>query len=108
MSKRRLSANLAADIVGFSTFMGQDEEGTLARVKSLRRELVEPKVKQHQGRVFETTGDGLFVEFPSPVEAVRCAVEIQEARASQASQEPSHVLQLRIGIELGDIIVAFA
>ena len=75
MTTRRLAAILAADVVGFSSFMGQDEEGTLARIKSLRREVIEPKVQEHHGRVFKTTGDGLLVEFPSPVEAVRCAVE---------------------------------
>ena len=73
MTTRRLAAILAADVVGFSSLMGQDEEGTLARIKSLRREVIEPKVKEHHGRVFKTTGDGLLVEFSSPVEAVRCA-----------------------------------
>ncbi len=81
MTTRRLAAILAADVVGFSSLMGQDEEGTLARIKSLRREVIEPKVKEHHGRVFKTTGDGLLVEFPSPVEAVRCAVAVQEALA---------------------------
>ena len=105
MTTRRLAAILAADVVGFSSLMGQDEEGTLARIKQLRREVVEPKVREHHGRVFKTTGDGLLVEFPSPVEAVRCAVAVQETLASQASQEPSQPLQLRIGINLGDIII---
>ncbi len=68
---------LAADMVGFSALMGRDEEGTLAQVKSLRREVIDPKVKEHHGRVFKTTGDGFLVEFASPVEAVRCAVGIQ-------------------------------
>ncbi len=75
--QRRLAAILAADVVGFSAFMGKDEEGTLERVKSLRREVIDPKVKEHHGRVFKTTGDGFLVEFASPVEAVRCAVGIQ-------------------------------
>ena len=105
MSTRRLAAILAADVVGFSSLMGQDEEGTLARIKQLRREVIEPKVREHHGRVFKTTGDGLLVEFPSPVEAVRCAAEVQETLASQASQEPFQALQLRIGINLGDIII---
>ncbi len=91
--------------MGFSTLMGADEEGTLAHIKSLRREVIEPKVKAHHGRVFKTTGDGVLVEFSSPVEAVRCAVAIQEALAAQAAQEPSSALQLRIGINLGDIIL---
>jgi adenylate cyclase len=77
MTTRRLAAILAADVVGFSSLMGHDEEGTLARVKSLRREIIEPKVKEHLGRVFKTTGDGFLVEFQSPVEAVRCAVGVQ-------------------------------
>ena len=105
MTTRRLAAILAADVVGFSSLMGQDEEGTLARIKSLRREVIEPKVKEHHGRVFKTTGDGLLVEFSSPVEAVRCAVGVQEALAAQAAQEPSQALQLRIGINLGDIMI---
>jgi adenylate cyclase len=105
MTTRRLAAILAADVVGFSSLMGHDEEGTLARIKQLRREVVEPKVREHHGRVFKTTGDGLLVEFPSPVEAVRCAAVIQETLGSQAPQEPSPALQLRIGINLGDIII---
>ena len=74
MTTRRLAAIFAADVVGFSSLMGQDEEGTLARIKSLRREVIDPKVNEHHGRVFKTTGDGLLVEFSSPLEAVRCAV----------------------------------
>ena len=105
MTTRRLAAILAADVVGFSSLMGKDDEGTLARIKSLRREVVEPKVNEHHGRVFKTTGDGLLVEFSSPVEAVHCAVGIQEALAAQAAQEPSQALQLRIGINLGDIMI---
>src|SRR5215212_6107691 len=79
MTTRRLAAILAADVVGFSSLMGQDEEGTLARIKSLRWEVIEPKVIEHHGRIFKTTGDGFLVEFQSPVEAVRCAVEVQES-----------------------------
>ena len=105
MTTRRLAAILAADVVGFSMLMGQDEEGTLARIKSLRREVIEPKVNEHHGRVFKTTGDGLLIEFASPVEAVRCAVGVQEALGCEASQEPSQALQLRIGINLGDIMI---
>ncbi len=105
MTTRRLAAILAADVVGFSSLMGEDEEGTLARIKQLRREVVEPKVREHHGRVFKTTGDGFLVEFPSPVEAVRCAVNLQEALAFNAAEEPSRALTLRIGINLGDIII---
>ncbi|QRM31399.1 adenylate/guanylate cyclase domain-containing protein [Microvirga sp. VF16] len=103
--QRRLAAVLAADVVGFSALMGQDEEGTLAHIRSLRREIFEPKIGDHQGRVVKTTGDGILVEFPSPIEAVRCAVEVQAAIADRASQGSSQALQLRIGINLGDIII---
>jgi len=103
--QRRLAAILAADIAGFSALMGQDEEGTLARIKRLRRELIEPKVRDHQGRVVKTTGDGILVEFSSPVEAVCCAVEVQEALATEAVRGGPPALQLRIGINLGDIII---
>jgi adenylate cyclase len=85
--------------------MGEDEEGTLARIKRLRREVVESKVREHHGRVFKTTGDGFLVEFPSPVEAVRCAAAVQEAVGSKASEESSPTLQLRIAINLGDLII---
>jgi len=103
--QRRLAAILAADVVGFSTLMGQDEEGTLERVKSLRRDVIEPRVEAHQGRVVKITGDGFLIEFSSPVEAVRCAREVQEALAAKDPQEPNQALQVRIGINLGDIII---
>jgi adenylate cyclase len=98
MMSRRLAAILAADVVGFSSHMERDEEGTLAQIKALRRANIEPNVKQHHGRVVKTTGDGFLIEFASPVEAVRCAVAIQEALRFDP-------LQLRIGINLGDIII---
>jgi class 3 adenylate cyclase len=82
--ERRLAAILAADVAGYSRLMGQDEEGTLARLKAHRRELVDPKIREHRGRIVKTTGDGLLVEFASPVEAVRCAVEVCTA----PSQDP--------------------
>jgi adenylate cyclase len=85
--------------------MGQDEEGTLERVKGLRRDVIGPRVHDHGGRIVKTTGDGILVEFPSPLEAVRCAVEIQEALAAAASRDPAQALRLRIGINLGDIII---
>src|SRR5689334_3412429 len=74
--QRRLAAILAADVVGFSALMGVDEEGTVERIKSLRREVLEPMVADHQGRIVKTTGDGFLVEFSSSVEAVRFSVEI--------------------------------
>ena len=103
--QRRLAAILAADVVGFSRLMEQDETGTLARIKSLRSEVIEPHVAEHGGRVFKTTGDGFLVEFPSPVEAVECAVDIQKALSAIDAQVPSRGLHLRIGINLGDIII---
>jgi adenylate cyclase len=85
--------------------MGQDEAGTVARIKSLRSEVIEPFAAEHGGRVFKTTGDGFLVDFPSPVEAVEAAVAIQQALATMGAQEPSTALRLRIGINLGDIII---
>src|SRR6202040_1391816 len=77
---RRLAAILAADVAGYSRLMEADEEGTLERLKALRRELVDPKIAQHHGRIVKSTGDGLLVEFPSVVDAVRCAVAAQQAK----------------------------
>ena len=74
--ERRLAAILAADVAGYSRLMGADEEGTLERLKALRRELVDPKIAEHHGRLVKTTGDGLLVEFASVVDAVRCAVDV--------------------------------
>src|SRR5215831_9775179 len=81
---RRLAAVLAADVAGYSRLMGADEEGTLATLKAIRRELGDPKIKEHRGRIVKTTGDGLLVEFPSVVDAVRCAVEVQRAQRETA------------------------
>ena len=78
-SVRRLTAILAADVAGYSRLMGADEEGTLERLKALRRELLDPKITEHHGRIVKTTGDGMLVEFPSVVDAVRCAVAVQQA-----------------------------
>src|SRR3954447_20362691 len=89
---RHLAAILVADVVGFSRLMGRDEEDTLDCVKRLRREIIEPRMQAHHGRVFKTTGDGLLAEFSSPVEAVRCALEIQDVLMSGAAQDPSHSL----------------
>src|SRR5919201_3275589 len=81
--ERRLAAILAADVAGYSRLMGADEEGTLRRLKALRRELIDPKLQAHKGRVVKTTGDGLLIEFPSVVDAVRCAAEVQQAMAER-------------------------
>ena len=101
MTTRRLAAILAADVVGFSSMMEKDEEGTLARVKAFQREVIEPKVKERGGRLVKTTGDGFLCEFGSPVEAVRCALEVQESARNGTGES----LLLRMGINLGDIIV---
>jgi adenylate cyclase len=101
MTIRRLAAILAADVVVFSAMMEKDEEGTLARVKAFQREVIKPQVKQRGGRLVKTTGDGFLCEFSSPVEAVRCAMEVQEATEANGSSD----LLLRMGINLGDIII---
>ena len=88
-SIRRLAAILAADVAGYSRLMGTDEEGTLERLKALRRELVDPKIAEHHGRIVKTTGDGLLVEFASVVDAVRCAVEMQRAMAVRNAEIPA-------------------
>ena len=85
---RRLAAILAADVAGYSRLMGADEEGTLAALKAIRRELSDPKVKEHRGRIVKTTGDGLLVEFASVVDAVRCAVEVQRGMAERNALIP--------------------
>jgi len=103
---RRLAAILAADVVGYSRLMGADEEGTLERLKALRRDLVDPKIAEHHGRIVKTTGDGMLVEFGSVVDAVRCAVEVQQAMPEQnTSVGADRRIELRIGINLGDVIV---
>jgi adenylate cyclase len=104
--ERRLAAILAADVVGYTALMGKDEAGTLERLKSLRRELVQPKIAERGGRIVKLMGDGLLAEFPSVVEAVRCAVDIQRdmaVREPDISDEKR--IWLRMGINLGDIIV---
>src|SRR5260370_42103817 len=78
-SSRRLAAILATDVAGYSRLMGADEEGTHERLKARRRELVDPKISEHSGRIVKTTGDGMLVEFASVVDAVRCAAELQRA-----------------------------
>ena len=105
-STRRLAAILAADVAGYSRLMGADEEGTHERLKAHFRELVEPKIAQHRGRVVKNTGDGLLAEFPSVVGAVRCAVDVQRGmieREPELSDEQR--IRFRIGINLGDVIV---
>jgi adenylate cyclase len=103
--ERRLAAILAADVVGYSRLVGEDEAGTLERLKVLRRTVADPKIKEHRGRVVRTMGDGLLVEFASVVDAVRCAVEIQREMALRDADLPAdRRIEFRIGINLGDII----
>jgi TolB-like protein len=103
---RRLAAILAADVAGYSRLMGADEEGTLERLKALRRELVDPKIAEHKGRLVKTTGDGSLVEFGSVVDALRCAVEVQREMARRnADVPPDNRVEFRIGINVGDIVV---
>jgi adenylate cyclase len=103
---RKLAAILAADVAGYSRLMGVDEEGTLARLRAHRRALVDPKIKEHHGRIVKTTGDGMLVEFASVVDAVRCAVEVQRGMAERNAGVPQDKrIEFRIGINLGDIIV---
>jgi adenylate cyclase len=98
--QRRLAAILAADVVGYSALMQRAEEATYAEFERLKRELIEPCLSSHEGRLIKTTGDGALVEFASPLAAVRCAVEIQDHLASGSSP-----LRLRVGLNLGDVIV---
>ena len=103
---RRLAAILAADVAGYSRLMGVDEEGTLERLKALRHELLDPKIAEHKGRIVKTTGDGLLVEFASVVDAVRCAVAVQQAMPERNTDVAAdNRIELRIGINLGDVIV---
>jgi class 3 adenylate cyclase/TolB-like protein/Tfp pilus assembly protein PilF len=104
--ERRLAAIFAADVAGYSRLMGAEEEGTLERLKTHRRELLDPKIKEHRGRIVKTTGDGILVEFPSVVDAVRCAVEIQRAMVDRNADGPKDKrITFRIGINLGDVII---
>src|SRR5207253_9690543 len=86
--ERRLAAILAADVAGYSRLMGEDEAGTLARLKALRRELIDPRIAEHKGRVVKTTGDGILIEFPSGVEAVACALAVQQGMMSRNAATP--------------------
>ena len=103
--ERRLTAILAADVVGYSRLMTIDEAGTLAALKSLRKSLVDPKITEHGGRIVKLTGDGILVEFPSVVSAVACAVDFQSAMRAQNASEPAARIEFRIGVNLGDVIV---
>src|SRR5262245_4759135 len=104
--ERRLVAILAGDIAGYSRLMGVDEEGTLAQLKAHRKALVDPQIRAHHGRIVKTTGDGILVEFPSVVDAVRCAVQIQNGMVERNAPVPAQRrIEFRIGINVGDIII---
>jgi adenylate cyclase len=105
-AERRLAAILSADMVGFSRLTGQDEEGTLARLQALRRDLIDPAIEEHRGRIVKTTGDGLLVEFASVVDAVRCALKVQRELAVQnTAVRVERRIEFRVGINLGDVVV---
>jgi len=104
-AERRLAAVLAADVAGYSRLMGIDEEGTHARLRTHFRELIDQKIKEHRGRIVKNTGDGFLAEFPSVVDAVRCAVEVQRGMADREPELPEESrIRFRIGINLGDVI----
>jgi adenylate cyclase len=103
--QRKLAAILAADVVGFSRLTGSDEERTLARLRALRSDVIDPTIAVHNGRVVKRTGDGALVEFRSVVDAVRCAIEVQDAMLERnAGLPPERRIELRIGIHLGDVV----
>jgi TolB-like protein/class 3 adenylate cyclase len=103
---RRLAAILAADVAGYSRLMGADEEGTLERLRTLRRELLDPKIAEHRGRLVKTTGDGFLIEFGSVVDALRCAVDVQREMTGRNTGVPlDNRVEFRIGINVGDIVV---
>src|SRR5512147_3342001 len=103
--QRKLTAILAADVVGFSRLTGADEDRTLARLRALRSDLIDPTIAVHNGRVVKRTGDGALVEFRSVVDAVRCAIEVQNAMIERnAGVPPERRIEFRIGIHLGDVV----
>jgi TolB-like protein len=104
--ERRLTAVLAADVAGYSLLMGRDEEGTLAKLKSFRKSLVDPAIAEHRGHIVKTTGDGMLVAFASAVDAARCAIKVQRDMAEQNDGVPQERrIEFRIGIHVGDVII---
>ncbi len=104
--KRRLAAILAADVVGYTRLMGEDEAGTLTRLKAHRKDFVGPKIAEHKGRIVKLMGDGLLAEFASVVDAVACAAALQGGMAERNADVPdARRITLRIGVNLGDVIV---
>ena len=103
--QRRLAAIFAADVAGYSRLMGVDEVGTLNALNKIRAELVDPKIDEHNGRIFKATGDGLLAEFSSVVDAAACAVDIQRSLADRDVASEDRAIQFRIGINVGDVII---
>jgi adenylate cyclase len=104
--ERRLAAILAADVAGYSRLMGVDEEDTLESLKAHRRQLIDPKIREHRGRIVKTTGDGMLTDFPSVVDAIRCAVEVQRAMIDRNTEvAKDRRITFRIGVNLGDLII---
>src|SRR5512137_2700518 len=104
--RRRLTAIVSADVVGYSRLMGRDEGGTLAALKAHLRELIDPKIAEYGGRTVKSMGDGLLLEFPSVVDAVRCAVDVQRGMAERNVDVPDErQIRFRVGINVGDIII---
>jgi len=105
-TERRLAAILAADVAGYSRLIGADEEGTLGRLRSIRAKVIDPIIAEHRGRLVKTTGDGLLVEFGSVVDALRCAIEVQQGMAVRNSGIAlAQRVEFRIGINVGDVVV---
>ena len=102
---RKIAAILVADVVGYSRLAGADEEGTLARLRALRSDLIDPAIAAHHGRVVKRTGDGSLIEFRSVVDAVRCAIEVQNGMVERnAGLPPERRIEFRIGVHLGDVV----
>jgi adenylate cyclase len=102
---RKLAAILAADVVGYSKLAGSDEERTLARLRALRSDLIDPTIALHHGRVVKRTGDGILIEFRSVVDAVRCAIEVQNGMVERnAGLPPERRIEFRVGVHLGDVV----
>src|SRR5438067_10433945 len=104
--ERRLTAILAADVVGYSRLMGADEAGTLAALKAVQTELIDGKIAQHQGRIVKLTGDGILAEFPSVVNALACASEVHRGVRERNTDVPQNRrIEFRVGVNVGDVIV---
>ncbi len=104
--ERRLAAIMSADVVGYSRLIRADEEGTIVALKTLRSDLIDPKIAEHHGRIVKLMGDGMLAEFPSVVDAVRTAVETQQAVAQHNTDLPEEKrIEFRVGINLGDVVI---